>query len=329
MDASLDLSRWRERPRGVGYRRRVIVSNGLRRLTRLRFFQVLLGLSWAVAIVLALIGLLFSQAVAAGGGLDEILGEFGPRGAALASAIRALVLLYPDVIVNTVFTLMFSAQSWFALLLSLLALTALIPSLVARDRAGNALVVYLARPLTSADYLLGKLGIIAGVLLLLWTGPLLFTWLLGVLFASDRDFVLYSAAPLLRALLYNGVALVALSAIALGVSALARSGRTTIVVWLGLWLVAGFIANVPHMPSWIRHASFSHDLAELRSKVLRVDEALTEAGEDLPLTSRAFADALTRAGERAAADEVTGSAVGLALLSGLSALVLFRRLKPE
>jgi len=32
MEASLDLSRWRETPRGVGYRRWTIASTGLRQM---------------------------------------------------------------------------------------------------------------------------------------------------------------------------------------------------------------------------------------------------------------------------------------------------------
>lgn len=329
MEASLDLSRWREPPRGIAYRRWVILSTGLRRLLRLWFFRALLGLSWALAVVLALIGFVFSQAVAVGGILDDFLGNFGPRGAALAATLRGLVLLYPDVVVDGLFTTIFWIQANIALLLCLIALTALIPSLVSQDRASHALTIYLSRPLTSADYLLGKLGIIAGLLALLWTGPLLFTWLLSVLFASDNDFLRYSFGPLLRALLYNGIAFVALSAIAMGVSALSRSSRSIIVIWLCLWLVAGVVAKSPHMPVWIERASFSHDLSQIDSNVLRIDRALIDAGQELPLTNQRLAENLRQAGEHAAGTDVAGSVLGLAVLSGLSILLLFRRLKPE
>ncbi|HEX3729820.1 MAG TPA: ABC transporter permease subunit [Opitutaceae bacterium] len=329
MQASLDLSRWREKPRGLSYRRWVIVSTGLRRLARGRFFRALLIISWALAALLAAAGFLCSQAASPGGSLDSLLGAFGARGAALASTLRALLLLYPDVVVRTLFTFLFWLQSYFALFLSLIALTVLIPGLVTRDRASHALTVYLSRPLTSADYLLGKFGIIVGVLVLLWTGPLLLTWLLSILFASDRDFAVYSAGPLLRALLFNGIALAALAPLAMGISALARSARATIVVWLGLWLVAGFLANVPHMPDWMRRASFSHDLKELRSETLRLDQALSEAAAALPLTSQRFVQSLNTVGASTQPVDAGGSAAGLAVLGGLSALVFFRRLRSE
>ncbi len=329
MQASLDLSRWREKPGGLAYRRWVIVSTGLRHLTRGRFFRVLLILSWGLAALLAAAGFLFSQASSPGGSLDSVLGAFGPRGAALAAAVRGLLLLYPDVVVRTLFTFLFWLQSYFALWLSLIGLTVLVPGLVTRDRATHALTVYLSRPLTSADYLLGKFGVIVGMLVLLWTGPLLLTWLLGVLFASDRDVAVYSAAPLLRALLLNGIALGALAPLAMGISALARSARTTTVVWLGLWLVAGFLAKVPAMPSWIRRASFSHDLGEMRGEVLRLDRALGEAAADLPMTSPKFVESLQRGGENAQPKDAGGSAAGLAVLAGAGALVCLRRLRAE
>jgi len=329
MDASFDLSRWRERPRGVGYRRWVIVSNGLRRLQSGKFFRAMLIIAWALGGVLAIAGFLMSQSFADGGMLDQFLGNFGPRGLAVASSIRAIALLYPDVSWHTFFTMMFWIQSFAGVWLSLIVLTMLIPSMITRDRASNALTVYLSRPLTSVDYLLGKLGIIAGVLLLLWTGPLCFSWLLSVLFSSDRDFFLYSVAPFLRALMFNGIGLVALASISMGVSALARTSRATIFIWLALWLIAGFVAAVPHMPVWMRRASFSHDLIEIRSECFRLDEALIQAGDLLPLTNRQLAHNLTATGARNQPTDFAGSLAGLMVLSGLSSLVYLRRLRAE
>jgi ABC-2 type transport system permease protein len=314
---------------GVGYRRWVIVSTGLRRLMGGKFFKALLIIAWTFAGLLAAIGFLLSQSLAVNGMLDQFLGNFGPRGLALASSVRAIALLYPDVCWHTFFTAMFFLQSYAGVWLSLIALTALVPSLITRDRASHALTVYLSRPLTFVDYLLGKLGMIAGVLVLLWTGPLCFSWILSVLFSSDRDFFLYSLTPLLRALMFNGIGLVALASIAMGVSAVMRTNRATVFLWLAMWLVAAFVAAVPRMPVWMRRASFSHDLQEIRSQTFRLDQALQSAGETLPLTNRQFARTLTSAGDHSAADDFAGCLVGLAVLSGLSSLVYLRRIRAE
>jgi hypothetical protein len=328
-DATLDLSRWADPPRGVNYRRWTIAATGLRHLFRTRFFRILLAVAWLGGIGLAGLGYLFSQSVASGGWLETAASYLGARPQAFTSALAAFVLLYPDICITGWYTLIFWLHSYFALGLSLIAMTALVPRLVTRDRATNALIVYLSRPLTSADYLLGKLGMIVGVLAAVWTGPLLFGWLLSVAFAPDRDFIIHSFSPLLRALTFHGIGVVTLAAIALGVSAVSRSSRNTIALWVGLWLILGAVAKPPGAPQWLRRASFVHDLGEVRQGILRLDTALITAGEILPLTDQSFAQNLTSAGRKAEADDFAGALASLAAFAVLSSFVFLRRMKPE
>ncbi len=331
MEASrtLDLSRWREEPRGVGYRRRVIATAGLRQLWRTRFFRVLLALAWTAGAMIAVGGFVFSQSIASGGWLETLAVKFGPRAEAIVVAIGGVVTLYPDICVRGVFTLLFWAHSFLGLWLSLLALTTLVPGLITRDRASNALIVYLSRPLTSADYLIGKFGTIVGVLLLVWTGPLLLGWILSMLFATDRDFVVYSSGPLLRALSFNGIALVTLSAIALGVSALGRNARLTIVIWISLWAVFGVMATNPRAPTWITRMSFAHDLGEVRQEVFRLDDVLATASAQLPVFDQRFTSNLATAGKKAAPTDFGGALAALGVFVVGASFVFLRRLRPE
>jgi hypothetical protein len=325
----LDLSRWREAPLGVGYRRRTIALAGLRQLLRTRFFKILLGFAWFAGVAIAAGGFVFSQSVASGGWLESLAAKFGPRAEAIFAAVSGVVTLYPDICVRGVFTLLFWAHSFLGLWLSLLALTTLVPSLITRDRASHALVVYLSRPLTSVDYLLGKLGTIVGVLLLVWTGPLLFGWLLSMLFATDRDFVVYSFGPLVRALTFNSIALVALAAIALGVSALGRSPRLAIVMWICLWSVFGAMALQPRAPEWIARLSFTHDLGQVRQEIFRLDDVLAAASADLPFLDARTKDNLATAGKRAAPTDFTGALAALGVFVVGASCVFLRRLRPE
>jgi hypothetical protein len=329
MEATLDLSRWGEKPRGVGYRRWIIVSTGLRQLFRLRLFRILIFLAWACGILLAALGFLFSQCVATGGWLETLATYLGPRAQALSSAIAGLILMYPEICIGGWFALIFWLHSFAGLGLSLIALTAMVPRLITRDRATNALTVYLSRPLTSADYLLGKLGMITGVLAVMWTGPLLFGWLLSVGLAPNRDFIVYSFEPLLRALLFHGIALVTLAAIALGVSAVSRTSRTTIIFWIGLWLIVGAVAKPPKTPTWLKRASFTQNLDEVRRGVLRIDTALMDAGEALPLIDQRFARNLSVAGQKAQSDDFNGALASLGVFVVLSSTVFMRRMRPE
>lgn len=329
MDATLDLSRWTAAPKGVGYRRWVILSMGLRRLLATRFFRWILGVAWISGFGIALFGFVFSQTLATGGWLETYAPKIGPRADAMAKLITGLVSLYPDVIVHTLFTYILWLHSFIALFIGLVALTMLIPSLITRDQATNALIVYLSRPLTTFDYLLGKLGTIVGVLLLVWTGPLLFGWLLSMLFATDRDFLMYSLAPLGRALAFNGISTLVLAAIALGVSALARSALVTTVIWLVVWVVAWIVSTHPLAPPWLERASFMRDLNQTRAEVFHLDDALLTAAEKLPLIDQTTVKNLRRSGEKAAAEDARGAWIGLGVLTLLSTAVFFRKLKPE
>jgi ABC-2 type transport system permease protein len=329
MEASLDLSRWAEKPRGVGYRRWTMISTGLRQLFRLRLFRILIFLAWGGGMMLAALGFLFSQSVASGGWLETSAVYLGPRAQALSSALAGLILMYPEICIGGWFSLIFWLHSYLGLGLSLVALTAMIPRLITRDRATNALIVYLSRPLTSSDYLLGKLGMIVGVLGVMWTGPLLFGWMLSVGFAPDTDFIYYSFQPLLRALLFHAIGLVTLAAIALGVSAVSQTSRNTTVLWIGLWLIVGAVAKPPGAPLWLKRASFAESLGEVRQGILRVDTAFSTAAETLPLLDQRFVRNLGTAGKNAASTDFHGALTSLGIFVVLSSFVFLRRLRPE
>ena len=329
MDATLDLSRWTGKPLGLGYRRSTIVSSGLRQLFRLRLFRILIFIAWGGGVALAASGFLFSQSVATGGWLETLAVYGGPRAQAIVAALAAFILMYPEICIGGWFTLTFWLHSYLGLGLSLIAITAMVPRLITRDRATNALTVYLSRPLTSADYLLGKLGMIVGVLATMWTGPLLLGWLLSVAFAPDRDFIIHSFQPLLRALLFHGIALVTLATIALGVSAISRTSRNTIVLWIGLWLILGAVAKPPKGPQWLKRASFTHNLGEVRQGILKLDTALLEAADGLPLLDQQFARNLSSAGKKAQTTDFNGALGSLGAFVALSSFVFLRRMRPE
>lgn len=329
MEQTLDLSRWRETPRSVAYRRWSMLATGVQLLFRMKVFKLLVLVGWLGGGLIGALGFLFSQSVSTGGWLETLASHASPRLQAIVTVLGGFVTLYPDVCVGGIFTLVFWLHSFLALVLTLVALAVLVPRLITRDRASNALTIYLSRPLTATDYLLGKLGIIIATIGLVWTGPLLFGWALSMLFATDRDFIVYSLGPLGRALLFNGIALVSLATIALGVSALSRTARNTVAIWIGLWLILGTLATPPHAPTWLKRASFTHDLHEVRQQVLRLDQVLTKAAEELPLLDRRFAENLAKGGEKAQSDDFVGALAGLGILIGLSSFVFFRKLRPE
>ncbi len=328
-DSGLDFNRWDGPRLGVWARRWVITSMGLRQLLRTRMFKTLLFIGWAAGLGVAAVGFVFAQTLAEGGWLANLAADAGPRPAAVVKAISALLLVFPDILITGGFKAIFWAHSQIGLLLSLAAMTLLVPQLITRDRASQALTIYLARPLTSRDYLVGKLGIILGVLLILWTGPLLAGWGVTMLLVPDPIFVSYSLRALGAALLFNAIALVVVGAIAFGVSALGRTAATARLGWIGLWIVMSVIASASRdLPGFVRHASFSYDLRLVRDEVFAMQDTLT-AADVLPMLNPHMARELTQVATQVGTNELSSVVAGLAVLAGGSLLLLWGRIKPE
>lgn len=330
METALDLRRWQEKPAGVNYRRWVIVSTGMRQILGMRFFQILLFLAWTAGVVMAAAGFIFTQTLASGGWLESWAAGLGPRPHAIVSAFCSMVLLYPDIVIHGLFSFVFWWHSIIGLGLSLIGLSIVIPRLIARDRASNALTIYLSRPLTSLDYLIGKLGIIVGILLLLWTGPLLFGWLLSMAFAPNSDFLVYSLTALLRAGLFNLISLVTLASVALAVSSLGRTTRSVMAIWIGVWIGVWAMSLNHTAPDYIRALSFQRNLDCIRQEIFQPYDALIKASDALPFPDRSWNKALKRWGTPDPNDNTTsGARAGLAVIVIASSFVFARRLRPE
>jgi ABC-2 type transport system permease protein len=329
MDESLDFTRWTEPPLGVGWRRWAITSTGLRQIFRGRFFRLLLFFAWMSGVLTAAAGFVFSQSVVTDGWIEHMAESFGPRAEAIASAFTGFILLYPDIFVEGTYTALLWGQSNTSLLLSLIALTVIVPGLITRDRASSALTIYLSRPLTSFDYLIGKFGIVVGVLLAVWTGPLLFGWLLSVLFAPESIFITYSLLPLGRALLFNAIGVVVLGAVAFGVSAAAKTTVNTVLLWIGLWMGAGTLAKIPFLPGIVRGMSFTHDLDQIGRAVFQGGDVLSKASAELALFNASLAQGMKQVSTIIGADNIAGAVAGLVVLVALSSIVFLRRLRPE
>ena len=97
--------------------------------------------------------------------------------------------------------------------------------LIAQDLRTNAIQLYLARPLTRTDYVLGKFAIIAGLGSLLLPVPALLLYLMELGLSSDTKFLsAYFWLPL-SILGYSAVVVGGAGLVVLAVSSLTRSGR--------------------------------------------------------------------------------------------------------
>jgi ABC-2 type transport system permease protein len=327
---SIDYDRWSGERLGVWSRSWVITTAGLRQLMGYKFFKILLFIGWTGGMAVAAAGFLFAQTMAEGGWLADMAVKAGPRAEAVMQAITALLLVFPDLLVTTAFKGIFWGHSELGLVLNLAAMALLVPQLITRDRASHALTIYLARPITARDYLVGKLGVIVGVLLLLWTGPLVFGWLLAMVLSPNSLFFSYSLDALGVALLFNLIAMVVIAGMALGVSALAKTAARARLAWIGLWIVLSAVAaHAKVLPGWIRHLSFVSDLRIVRDEVFGMQDAMMDAADIVPMINPRLAEQITEVAVRLDTSEITGVAVMLTLMVGAALWMVRGRIKPE
>lgn len=116
--------------------------------------------------------------------------------------------------------------------------------LIARDRASGALPLYLSRPLTLSDYVIGKLGVIGWFMALFTLVPNLALWLLGVV-ADPTPGAWRAALPLLFPIVLHNVAVVlTYSLTILAVSSLCRRPMYAGLLWFALFKAVAAITSI-------------------------------------------------------------------------------------
>jgi ABC-2 type transport system permease protein len=108
--------------------------------------------------------------------------------------------------------------------------------LVANDLRTGAILVYLSRPLTRRDYVLGKMGVLMALNLFITLLPGLLLYLAAVALLPDR-FLKLEQAWIGPAIVAQSLLIAtAMSLLALAVSSLSRSARVAGVSLMALWV---------------------------------------------------------------------------------------------
>jgi ABC-2 type transport system permease protein len=145
--------------------------------------------------------------------------------------------------------------------------------LIANDRRANALQIYLSKPLTRAEYVAGKFGILATFLLFVTWLPAILLLIVQMLFSGSFTFITSNLIlfPAITVLSFVQVTVAALSMLAL--SSLSKSSRFVAVMYAGLLFFTGAVYGVLYMTtrstalSWI---SFSNNIAQIGDAVFRL-----------------------------------------------------------
>ena len=124
------------------------------------------------------------------------------------------------------------------------------PPLIAQDVRSRAFLLYFSRPITRLEYIVGKLAVVWGYVLMITTVPALALYVLGVLLSPELAVVGYTWDLPLRILVASAVLIVPTTTMALAFSAATGESRYAGAGWFAVWAV-GYVsyyllrANLP------------------------------------------------------------------------------------
>jgi ABC-2 type transport system permease protein len=145
--------------------------------------------------------------------------------------------------------------------------------LIAQDRRVNALQIYLSKPLTRAEYILGKFAILAGFLLFITWLPAVLLLGVQVVFAGNFAFVVANAYLLPAITLYAAIEVTMIATAMLALSSLSTNSRFVGILYTGLIFFTSALGNVLRFVtgstslSWI---SFGSNLGQIADVIFRV-----------------------------------------------------------
>jgi ABC-2 type transport system permease protein len=158
-----------------------------------------------------------------------------------ANAVSLLQLDITEIlpIDNTFFNTFVSMQGAFAFILTVIVA----PPLISRDLANNALPLYLCRPLTRVEYVLGKMAVVGFLLSCITWVPGLLIFLLQASLAGAGWF--FSNAWMMWSIFFGSMIWITLlSLIALAISALVKWRVVASGAMLGLFFVPSAFAEI-------------------------------------------------------------------------------------
>jgi len=107
--------------------------------------------------------------------------------------------------------------------------------LIANDRRANALQLYLSKPMTSAEYVAGKLAILVLFLVSVTFLPAMMLLVTQAMFAGDLTFIRNNLYLVPAITLYSAVLVLLASTTMLALSSMSKSSRFVAVMYAGLF----------------------------------------------------------------------------------------------
>ncbi|MBX3421464.1 MAG: ABC transporter permease subunit [Pirellulaceae bacterium] len=250
---------WQGERRPAWTRAWVVASTGVSLVWRGAWFRRLLILLTFPSLIAAILVGTFEQTLSNSSTRDawRFLDEFPrARQAALNAGLdMAEVRSDPQIARHFVWTYVLFSLFRYPQAFGMILLVGLVaPRLISYDIRSRGYLLYLSRPLTPAEYVLGKAGILYVIVFLVATLPALAIYLMG-LFLSTNSWALFETWDIpLRILGASLVLILPTSAIALALSALVAESRYAGFIWFALWLLGQVVFQAfwvsERLPQW-------------------------------------------------------------------------------
>src|SRR5574338_207265 len=145
--------------------------------------------------------------------------------------------------------------------------------LIANDRRANALQIYLSKPLMRAEYILGKLAILATFLLLVTFVPGILLLLIQIAFAGSFEFIRKNLFLFPAITLASLVQVLLASFTMLALSSLSKSARYVAILYAGVLFFTKAIFGVLALvmgTTRVAWVSFSDNLTQVVDVIFRL-----------------------------------------------------------
>jgi ABC-2 type transport system permease protein len=164
-------------------------------------------------------------------------------------------------------------DSWYVNLFVFVITVYVGAGLIANDRRANALQIYLAKPLTRAEYVFGKLLILASFLLFITWVPAILLLIVQMMFAGNFTFLRNNIYLFPAVTLFSFVYVLTVSTAMLALSSLSKSGRYVGILYAALiffsdamYGVLAFVTGTSAI-SWI---SYPANLTQIGDVIFRL-----------------------------------------------------------
>ncbi len=130
--------------------------------------------------------------------------------------------------------------------------------LIANDRRVNALQIYLSKPLTRLEYVVGKLAMLSALLLLVTWAPAMMLLVVQMLFAGSTTFIRNNLFLLPAVTLFSLLQVLLAGCTMVALSSLSRSSRFVAIMYAGvMFFTSGVASTVRAMTGHTRLAWIS------------------------------------------------------------------------